>query len=43
METEGRKLDATAMKRWLTDDVTIRLPGWAFAVGGLLLLIVALD
>ena len=46
VESEGRKLDGAAMKRWLTDDVTVTLPGWALAAGGLLclvILLVALD
>ena len=43
METESRKLDGSVIKRWLLDDVTVKLPGWAFAVGAVLILLVALD
>ena len=42
MESEGRKLDGTVVKRWLTDDVTVTLPGWVLAAGGLLFLVILL-
>ena len=43
VETESRKLDTAGIKRWLMDDVTVKLPGWVFAVGAVLILLIALD
>ena len=46
MENETKQLDTTAAKQWLSSEITVRLPGWALAGGGLLalvLLLVALD
>ncbi|MDJ0942897.1 MAG: hypothetical protein QNJ30_05515 [Kiloniellales bacterium] len=43
MHSDAKKLDMTAAKQWLTKDVTIRLPGWAFLLGGLALLALILD
>ncbi len=43
MHSDVKKLDMTAVKQWLTKDVTIKLPGWALALGGLVLLALVLD
>ena len=46
METEARKLDRTTIKQWLSSDVTLKLPGWAYlaaAVCALALVVLALD
>ena len=43
VENEVKKFDAAAIKQWLANDVTIKLPGWVFLVGGLLFLALALD
>ena len=43
MQSDVKKLDMAAVKQWLTKDVTIKLPGWALVLGGLLLLALVLD
>ena len=46
METEARKLDLPTVKRWLSSNATLKLPGWAFlaaAASALVLVAVALD
>ena len=45
-EGDGKKLDMTAIGQWLSSEITVKLPGWALAAGGLfmlLLLAIALD
>ena len=43
MEGNVKKLDLNTVKQWLANDVTLRLPGWALALGGLILLALVLD
>ena len=38
MRQGANNFDFTTIKDWLTRDVTITLPGWAFAVAGVLVL-----
>jgi len=46
MNTETRSLDLSAVKSWLTSEITVKLPGWMLAgglLGALVLLLIALD
>ena len=43
VHSDVKKFDVTAVKQWLTRDVTIKLPGWALALGGLVVLVLVLD
>ncbi len=43
MHSDAKKLDVTAVKQWMTKDVTIKLHGWALALGGLFDLVLVLD
>ena len=43
MQSDVKKVDMAARKNWLLGNGTITLPRWVFAVGGLLLLAIALD
>ena len=43
MQSEVKKFDINAVKQWLVKDVTIKLPGWALALGGVILLALILD
>lgn len=43
LEGDVKKFDLATVKQWLANEVTIRLPGWALALGGLLLLALVLD
>ena len=43
MQSEVKKFDIAGIKQWLTKDVTIKLPGWALALGGLVVLALILD
>ena len=43
MEGNVKKFDLNTVKQWLANDVTLRLPGWALALGGLILLALVLD
>lgn len=42
---DGRSggLDFEAAKRWLKNDVTVRLPGWVYVVAGVLVALIAFD
>ena len=43
MQSDVKKFDIAGVKQWMTRDITIKLPGWAIALGGLLILALALD
>lgn len=43
MQSEVKKFDVAGIKQWLAKDVTIKLPGWALALGGLVVLALILD
>ena len=46
LNNEVKKFDMTSAKQWLSSEITVKLPGWALAGGGLfavILLLVALD
>lgn len=46
MEGEQKKFDVSGIKKWLSSEITVTLPGWALAGGGIValaLLLAALD
>ena len=43
VQSEVKKFDMAAVKQWLAKDVTIKLPGWALALGGVILLALILE
>lgn len=39
----SRDFDFDTVKRWLKDDVTVKLPGWVYVVVAVLVALIAFD